>query len=54
MEQIDYAEFLDHLEIAIDRMHNAETYTAKRRKRYHDFALAQVKVLRLQLEPQVC
>ncbi|MEM7182459.1 MAG: hypothetical protein AAF518_16210 [Spirochaetota bacterium] len=53
MEQIDYAEFLDHLEIAIDRMHNAETYSAKRRKRYHDFALAQVKFLRMQLEPQV-
>ena len=53
MEQIDYAEFLDHLEIAIDRMSQVDTYSAKRRKRYRDFAQAQVKFLRMQLEPQV-
>ncbi|MEM7181002.1 MAG: hypothetical protein AAF518_08820 [Spirochaetota bacterium] len=53
MEQIDYTEFLDHLEIAIDRMSKADTYSAKRRKRYREFAQVQVKFLRIQLEPQV-
>ena len=53
MEQIDYAEFLDHLEIAVDRMYKAETYSAKRRERYRDFVHKQIVFLRMQLEPQV-
>ncbi|MEM7179753.1 MAG: hypothetical protein AAF518_02490 [Spirochaetota bacterium] len=53
MEQIDYAGFLDRLEVAVDRMYYAERYSGKRREHYRNFVHKQIKFLRMQLEQQV-
>ncbi|MEM7184738.1 MAG: hypothetical protein AAF518_27835 [Spirochaetota bacterium] len=46
---VDFFGRLDRLSVAVSRSNKTETYSAKRRKRYHDFAQEQIRYLELQI-----
>ena len=45
--EIDLDAILDRLSVAVSRCNKAETYSAKRRMKYHDLAQEQIEFIRL-------